>query len=135
MISLRQINKQIVKAIPLPDEDTRPIKGEDLCPHLYGNIFLCAKKNSGKTSVVFKLMKECCNKNTIIYVFCSTVYKDKNWIEIRKHFEKKGMDIDVFTSLNEDGVDQLQKLIDQLSAEAKEEEQEEPEEEPQVDRC
>ncbi len=136
MISLRQINKQKVKAIPIPDEDTRPIKGFDICEEVYANIFLCAKKKSGKTSAIFKIMKGCSNKNTIIYVFCSTVYKDKNWIEIRKYFKKKDMEINVFTSLYENGEDQLQKLINQLSEEAQaNEEEQEPEEEPEIDRC
>ena len=52
MISLRQINKQIVKAIQLPFDDIRPIKGYDMGPELNSNIFLSAKKKSGKTSVL-----------------------------------------------------------------------------------
>ena len=30
MISLKQINQQYLKAIPIPDEDKRPIKGYDI---------------------------------------------------------------------------------------------------------
>ena len=74
-------------------------------------------------------MKGCTDKNTIIYVFCSTIYKDKNWIEIRKHFKNKGIEMNCFTSIYEDGEDQLQKLIDQLSAEAKEQEEDQEESE------
>ena len=107
MIRLEQINKQYVKAIPIPDEDKRPIKGYDICEELYANIFLCAKKKSGKTSALFKMLKECCSLNTKIIVFCSTVYKDKNWVQIRKYFESKGVEISVFTSLFENGEDQL----------------------------
>lgn len=136
MISLKQINYQIVKAIPIPDEDKRPIKGYDICEEVYANIFLCARKKSGKTSALFKIMKECVVKKTIIYVFCSTCYKDKNWIQIRRYFEKKGMDIRVFTSLYEDGEDQLSHLIEDLKQEAKEkEESPENEEKDEIDRC
>jgi hypothetical protein len=56
-IILKQTNNQIVKAIPIPNVDTRPIKGFDLIQELYANIFLCARKKSGKTSVIFKLIK------------------------------------------------------------------------------
>ena len=130
MISLKQINNQRVKPIPIPsDLDKRPIKGYDICPEIYSNIFLTAKKKSGKTSALFKIMKECCDKKTIIIIFCSTVYKDENWIEIRKYFEKKGNDIRVYTSLYEDGEDQLQKTIDELSNEAQEEDQKNEEKE------
>ena len=73
MITLKQINKHRVKPIPIPsDLDKRPIKGYDICPEIYSNIFLTAKKKSGKTSALFKIMKECCDKKTIIVVFCST---------------------------------------------------------------
>ena len=67
-------------------------KGYDICEEV--NIFLCARKKSGKTSALFKIMKECVVNKTIIIVFCSTAsYKDKNWIQIRKYFEKKNMDV------------------------------------------
>ena len=59
MISLKQINKQYVEAIPIPDEDLRPILGADIVEEVYSNIFLCARKKSGKTSAVFKILKEC----------------------------------------------------------------------------
>ncbi len=137
---LKQINDKVVKAIKIPDEDKRPIKGFDICEEAYANIFLCARKKSGKTSSVFKIMKECSVKKTIIIVFCSTIYKDKNWIQIRKHFEKKGMDIRVFTSIYENGEDQLNMLVHDLSEEAKEKEDaesksEEEDEKDDNDRC
>jgi len=144
MISLKQINNQIVKAIPIPDEDLRPIKGYDICEEVYANIFLCARKKSGKTSALFKILKECAGKKTNIIVFCSTCYKDKNWIQIRKYFEKKGMDLQVFTSIYEDGTDQLSALVEDLKQEAKEQEEEENErkegkgktkEEKEIARC
>ena len=138
MISLKKINKQTVKAIPIPNEDTRPIKGFKICEEVYANIFLCAKKKSGKTSAIFKIIKECSNKDTIIIIFCSTVYKDKNWIQMRKHFEKKN-EIRVFTSIYEDGEDQLHKLINDLNCQAQEnkndENNEKESEELEIDRC
>lgn len=138
MISLQQINQQYVKAIPIPDEDRRPIKGYDVCEEVYANIFLCAKKKSGKTSALFKIMKECVIKKTIIYIFCSTAYKDKNWIQIRKYFKDKGMELHVFTSIFEDGQDQLANLIEDLKQEAKDEEEAKEQRECEItdeDRC
>lgn len=139
MISLKQINRERVKAIPIPNEDKRAIKGYDICEEVYANIFLCAKKKSGKTSALFKIMKKCCIKSTVIYVFCSTVYKDVNWIEIRKHFKNKGMEINVFTSIYEDGENQLQNLVRKLNDEAKGQEEnndnEDEEQEEEIDKC
>ncbi len=123
MLSLKQINTQYVRAIPIPDEDTRPIKGFDICEEVYANIFLCARKKSGKTSALFKIMKECSSRKTVIVIFCSTVYKDKNWIQIRKYFENKNMDVRVFTSIYDEGQDQLSNLLETLKEEAKDEEE------------
>ena len=138
MISLKQINQQYVKAIPIPDEDKRPIKGYDSCEIIYANIFLCAKKNSGKTSALFKIIKECAVKKIII-VFCSSIYKDSNWIEIREYFEKNEMSMRVFTSIFEDGEDQINKLINELNEEAKEKEgikvDKEAVKEQSIDKC
>lgn len=136
MTSLKQINTKYVRAIPLPHEDARPIKGFDICEEAYANIFLCAKKKSGKTSALFKIMKECVVRRTIIYIFCSTAYKDKNWIQIRKYFKDKGMELHVFTSIFEDGQDQLETLVENLMQEAKErEEAEEKEKEKKKESC
>ena len=123
MISLKQINKHEVTAIPIPSSlDTRPIKGYDICEEIYANIFLTAKKKSGKTSALFKIMKECTDKKTIIILFVSTLFKDENWIEIRKYFENKGNEIRAYTSIYDEGEDQLENLISELSKEAEEKE-------------
>ena len=134
-VLLKQINNQYVKAIPIPDEDKRPIKGYDICEEVYANIFLCARKKSGKTSALFKIMKECSVKKTIIIVFCSTCYKDNNWIQIRKYFEKKKMDIRVYTSIYENGEDQLSNLIENLKKEAQDKEEEDNNSDESIDNC
>ena len=117
-VSLQQINNHFVEAIPIPYEDKRPIKGGDLVVDVFENIFLCARKKVGKTSTLFKIMKECAGRKTIIIVFCSTAYKDKNWVEIRKYFEKKEMDIRIFTSLFDEGENQLANLRREAKDEA-----------------
>ena len=68
-------------------------------------------------------------------MFCCTVSKVKNWIQITKHFEKEDVELHVFTSLFEDGEDQLQKLVNELNEEAKQNEADVPEKEYPIDRC
>ena len=36
MISLKQINDKQVKKIHIPDDDTRPVKGYDICQEVLG---------------------------------------------------------------------------------------------------
>jgi hypothetical protein len=128
-ITLEKINKEVVKPIPLPPEDLKPVKGFSICEEPYANIFLCARKNSGKTTVLFKILKECAGKHTVIIIFCSTAHKDRNYLAIRKYFEKKGNEIRVYTSIYEDGVDQIEELINEITEAAKAKEEEENNEE------
>ena len=80
MIKLSRINKEKVKPIKLNnlDNDKRDWKGVNLFNNNLCNVFLCAKKRSGKTSTIFKILKACSDKNTNIIVFSSTVDKDPN---------------------------------------------------------
>lgn len=121
--TLERVNNQVVRAIPQTGGgETRPILGADLFPEPYANIFLCAKKKSGKTSTVYHILKNCVGKNTKIYIFCSTVFKDKSYRTIIDYFTKKNIEVNFYTSLYEDGEDVLQNLIVGMENEAEEEE-------------
>lgn len=124
MISLKTVNKHRVGPIPMPTLDTRKVKGADICKEPFANIYLVGKKKRGKTSVIFHLLKECIGKKTTVLIFCSTVYKDKNWIEMRKWLEKKDINTVVYTDITEEGEDQLHALMEDLKAKAEEEEEE-----------
>jgi hypothetical protein len=114
MIKIKTINHELVKPIKLPKIEEKNIKGYDLFPELYANIFILGKKKSGKTSVIFKILKSCCNKKTIVVIFCSTVHKDSNYIEIVKYLEKNDIQVKTYTSLFEDGINQLELLTSVL---------------------
>ena len=119
-----KINDIKVDKVPLlSKEDTRPIRGADLFPEIYANVFLCAKTKSGKTSTIYKIIKECSGKDTKIIAFVSTLYKDANWETIRKYCKLKGIDFEGHTSINEDGVDMINDLVERLQNEAKDEEE------------
>jgi hypothetical protein len=123
MLSLRKINHEKVSAIPAPIIDKSKIKGSELFEELYANTFLLAKKKSGKTSTIFKILQKCSNKNTKLIIFSSTVYKDNNWISIVKYFAEKNMHIETYTSIfDEDGENLIQNLINTLGLEEQPEE-------------
>lgn len=120
-----RINNVKVEKVPLlSKEDKRPVRGSDLFPEIYSNIFLCAKKKSGKTSTIYKIIKESVGRDTRIIAFVSTLYKDANWETIRKYCKQKGIDFEGHTSINEDGMDQIDELVNRLQEDAKDEEEE-----------
>lgn len=134
-IRARRINNQVVRPPPPTKPlDTRPVKGAELFPELYANIFLVAKKKSGKTSVVYKIIKTCATKDTTVIAFVSTLYKDDNWLSIQKYCREKGIPFLGFTSLMDNNVDKLQELIKSLESEAMEREMETLEKEQKVDK-
>ena len=104
MIRIKKINDHAVKPIAVPIVEPDKIKGYDLIPKLYCAIFVCAKKESGKTNTIFKILKECTGKKTHLIIVSSTVFNDHNWIEIVKHFEKKKIKVTVNTSLEDANV-------------------------------
>jgi len=112
MFHTKRINNEIVRRVPLQeDEDTRPVKGANLFPEIYSNIFLCAKKKSGKTSALFSILKRCAGPKTRIIAFCSTLHKDPSWATIQMWAEHKDLPFVGHTSLKEDKEDLLDDLI------------------------
>ena len=111
----KRINHEDVTAVPqLQKPDNRPIKGSNLFSELFANIFLCARKKSGKTSTIFKIIKECVGANTTVLAFVSTLHKDSNWLTIQKYCEIKHIPFIGKTSLMEDGVNLLEEFVQQL---------------------
>jgi len=133
-IHLKKINDVIVKPIPIKKIEKDNIKGYDMFNEIYCNVFICAKKKSGKTSTIFQIIKDCSNKDTTVIIFSSTVYKDKNMIGICDWLEKKEMNFEIFTEIN----DYLKTLLDEIEnnnddeIENQDENQNEIEEKPKV---
>jgi hypothetical protein len=122
MLSIHPINKEIVEPIDVPTIDKTRIKGYELFEEIYANIFLLAKKKSGKTSTIFKILQKCSSKKTNIIVFSSTVNKDQNWLAIVKYFEEHNIHIETYTSIfDDDGENLIQHLLNDLGLQEKKE--------------
>ena len=125
MIEIKPINCEIVRpVIPPIEKQGLLVKGSKLFPDPYSNIFLVARKRSGKTSAIFKILRECMTKDTTLICFVSTIHKDRTWQLITKYFENKGNNVLKYTSLMEDGINQLEALVKHLENENPEDEEE-----------
>lgn len=126
-IKLHRINDTVVGAIPQftgGELDKRPLKGKHLFQNPYSNVFLLARKCSGKTSTIFEIIKGRITRETKVIIFCSTVYKDNSYIQIRKYLEMKHIELECYASIKEDGEDHLQRIVDELEVKAEEAEKE-----------
>ncbi len=118
MFTVKQINKETVEPVQFVDvkSDKRPVRGADLFPDLYCNIFFCARKKSGKTSAIAKIIDKCSTTETQVIAFVSTLHRDSTWRAIEKMCEKKGIAFNGFTSIKdvETKEDILESLLKQL---------------------
>jgi len=126
-LSKNKINEIVVPPAKIEGAgDKRPPRGEKLFSEPFANIFLSARKKSGKTSTIFYILQKIISKKTKLIIFCSTVHKDPIYASILKWCDKKGIDYETHTSLkDEHGTDLLQDLVDRLQNETEGEPQKE----------
>lgn len=125
MLKTKKINDEKVEPVIMPKVNPKKILGYALFPEIYANIFLCARKKSGKTSAIFKILKSCVGKYTKLIMFASTITKDATLIHIVDYFKKKKNIVETYTSIKEGKVDFLKEIIDSMKNENEQENEEE----------
>jgi len=101
-----KLNNYRIKTIPKPeeDDDTRPMKGIELTgnsqPH--HNMFLCAMKNSGKTTIIWNMLQACADKHTTIVAFVGTLHSDNNWLGIQRWCLEKNINFIGYNEFDEE---------------------------------
>jgi len=129
MITIRKVNNEVVRPIPLEQVPPDKIKGYELFDKVFANIFLLAKKRSGKTSTIFKILKSCVGKQSTLFIFASTIHIDDNWKHILQWLDSKGIEYLTFTSIKEGKTNHLDDILKTLQVESNDEEPQEETEE------
>lgn len=124
-INTKKLNNFKVSKIKLPSIEKKKVRGSELLP-LFSNSFICAKKNSGKSTVIWNVLKKCADKETILDLFVSTIEKDRSWIQMVTYFRNKGLTVNTHTStIGDAGEDLIQAIIDDPIQDDEESESEE----------
>lgn len=96
----------------------REILGYDFLPEPFCNVFLLAKKNSGKTTIIKELLNNilCSDLEQKVYFFVPTFDKDVIYQEIKETLENYDIDYQVFKSIEEksSGVNNLKDVLDSI---------------------
>jgi len=124
MLHVNQINDVSVKPIQMDTVDKTKIRGFKMFGELYSNVFICARKKMGKTTVIWNILKNCCGRDTKLIIFCATVNKDDSYKHIIEYFQGKGNEVSIFTSIKDGKEDNLINVIEQLRQPAEESESE-----------
>lgn len=115
MIKSKLINDLKVEAIRHSNNTQElPILGKDMFENLYSNIFICARKKSGKSNLIYNIIKKCSNKRTKILIFSPTYHKDAIYNEkLTELMDKKRIDYEICHDIiNENGENLLEEFID-----------------------
>ncbi len=106
-----KINNVTIEPVKLTDTvDPTTIRGYDYIPGLYPNIDICAKKRSGKTNVIFNLLRALTNDlktypddpATKVYFFVSTIYRDKTYQAIKDMLDERNVPHESFADIMDD---------------------------------
>jgi len=125
MIKEETLNKIHVKPLTITNQDTSPIKGSELFPSLYFNLFICSKKRSGKTSLINTIIQKCTDKRTLFFIFCPTINVDSSWKAMIQYLENRGNVVKSYSDILDGKVNILNEIVNQLSIGDEEDEKEE----------
>ena len=81
----------------------------------YANIFLCAKKKSGKTTLIYNIIKNTIDKNTTVIFFVSTFHNDETYRYIEKYLQKNNINYIIYTSIYYDASNTKINLLDSIT--------------------
>jgi len=121
---LKKINRTKVS---LPKDvncqfDPKKVRGAALFCEPYCNVFICAKKKSGKSTVIYNIIQKTIDKDTKVYVFCSTVKKDPSWRATIQYLDDHSIYYETFQSIKDGKQDNLDEIVKELQNGADEEE-------------
>lgn len=102
-----KINNIRVHAVVANSNEPEPekIKGYEMIPNLYANLAIIARRNSGKTSLIYNIVRGVTNnitKNqraskTSVHIFCSTVMIDPSYYALKSMLRERGIEFEYHT--------------------------------------
>ena len=100
------------------------ILGYDYFPTLYSNIYICSRRRSGKTTLIYNILKHCVNKRTNVVFFCSTIHRDSTYKLILEMLEKKKVNVMTYDHFLNGKENILTGIIEELNNDLETKEQE-----------
>ncbi len=106
--------------------DETKVKGGKMFPDPYNVSYLCARRKSGKTSVLAEILKKTSDKKTTFWLFVPTSRVDESWKTIIQLLEDRGNTVNVFDSIMEGKTNLLDEIVADLSVGEEPPKKEEP---------
>ena len=111
----RKLNEVSIKPVITANKYSKKnVRAYDYYPEPYANVCLLARKKSGKSTVIYRALEQCCKKGTNVCVFSPTCLIDPTYIKMKKMLEKKGCNVMFKEHFIEDGVNLVSELYNAI---------------------
>ena len=120
----KEINKISIKPVVHLALESHEILGYDYFPTLYSNIYICSRRRSGKTTLIYNILKNCVNKRTNVVFFCSTIKRDSTYKLILEMLEKKKVNVMTYDHFLDGKENILTSILEELNNDLETKEQE-----------
>lgn len=106
--------------VPRIAKDKRPVKFGEVFSVPYPNIFLCAMKQSGKTTCLTNIILNSVGKNTVVIIISGSVNNDDVIKDCINKLRKRGNEVITMTDIIEDGVNAVEDFMNEHKKPAEE---------------
>jgi len=111
-LKLKSINDIKISKVKTDENKVDKIIGYNYFTELYSNIFLLAKKKSGKTTLIYNILKNTGLKNkTKVIIICSTINKDTTYEKIKEYCDKNYLGSQYYDDINTDDGNVIENFI------------------------
>lgn len=126
-IQTTKVSTHKVRAINIPDDPNKGnVKASDWFPVAYPNIWICASKNSGKTTAISNIIWRCKGNGTRFLFIVSTFNKDPIWIKLIENLEGDDYEVSTYHDMvDDDGINVLEELYSTLKDEQEKKDEDE----------
>jgi len=122
MFTRKKVNEYKI-SVPKQIKKENEWKGSDCLDVRYFVMGILGKRRSGKSTLIYSLLKYFASTKTIVIFFCPTFWKDGTYEAIRRYLDSKNIVYTDFQEVAQNGVNNVDILMKQF--EEKEEEQDE----------
>lgn len=121
MFHTQKINDIKIKPLITHTTDPKKILGSKMFLDPYSNCAIISKKKSGKTNLLYNILKKITrggNFPTNVFIYCSTIHKDKTYKHILSMLEDRGCIVSSFTHFKEDKINMVEELLNEFKEES-----------------
>lgn len=110
MFTRKKVNDYAI-SVPKIEESDKEWKGMDCLDIQYFVMAILGKRRSGKSTLIYSILKYFATTKTVVIFFCPTFAKDPTYKSIRMFLQKKGITYTDFQSIENEGVNNVSLLM------------------------